>query len=74
MIITNSVFGRAVNLWKLNVSVVAAVIVGTHLALHVVIWQHRVVQNYPALRSVALALVLVIIDAVDVYNSLVVLA
>ena len=52
---------------------VAPVIVGTNFTLHIVIGQHRVVKHDARLGSVALSLVLVIIDAVDVYDALVVL-
>ena len=50
------------------------VVVGTHLALHVVPGEHRVVQGDAVLRRVALPLVFVVVHAVDVDNALVIVA
>lgn len=53
---------------------VSVVVVGPHFALHVVVRQHRVVEDDSAFGRVALSLIFVIIDAVDVYNSFIVLS
>ena len=62
------------NFRQLKVVVMSAILIRSHLALYVVIGQHRVVEGYTALRGVALSLVFVVIDAVYVDDSLVILA
>jgi hypothetical protein len=66
----------ALDFWKLEVVVVllSSVLIGPHLALHVMVRQHGVVQGHTAFGSVALSLVLVVIHAVDVHNSFIILA
>lgn len=59
---------------QLEVVLMSAILVGSHLALHIVVGQHRVVEGYATLRGVALSLVFVVIDAIYVDNSLVILA
>lgn len=53
---------------------VAPVVIWADLALNVMVRQHRVVQSHAALRGVTLPLVLVVVDAVDVYDAFVVLS
>ena len=67
--------GRARNLWQLNFTVVpmSTIVVGTNLALDVVVGQHGVVEGDATLRCVALSFLFVIIYAVDVHDPLVVL-
>lgn len=50
-----------------------AIIVGSHLTLHVVVGQHGMVEGDATLRCVALSFLFVIIYAVDVHDPLVVL-
>ena len=66
------VLAGALNLGQLDLAVVPVVVVRTHLALHVVPRQHRVVQGDAVLRRVALPLVLVVIYAVNVDDPFVV--
>ena len=72
VIVANGVL--AANVWKLDVSVVASIIIRPYLSLNVVVGQHRVVKDDTWLRGMALSLLLVIIDRVDINDSLVVLA
>jgi len=52
---------------------VSAIVIRTHFARDVVAGEHRVVESDTTLRRVTLALVFVVVDAVDVDNALVVL-
>lgn len=50
----------------------ATVVIGADLSLDVVVGKHRVVESDTALVRVAFAFVLVVVDAVDVDDALVV--
>ncbi len=67
-------FALSRNFRQLKVVSMSAIFVWSHLALHVVVGQHRVVKGYATLRCMALSLVFVVIDAIYVDNSLVILA
>jgi hypothetical protein len=62
------------DLGQLDFSAVSPVVIGANFALDIMVGQHGVVQGDSALGRVALSLVLVIIDAVNIDNSFVVLS
>jgi len=62
------------DLGQLDVSAVSPVVIGANFALDIVVRKHGVVQGDSALGRVALSLILVIIDAVNIDNSFVVLS
>jgi len=61
------------NIRQLDIAV-TVIIVGSYLALHVVIGKHWVVKSYSALSCLAPALPHIITDAVDVNNAFIVSA
>ena len=74
LVVAVVVFRRALDLGQLDVLVVAAVVIWANTPLNVVVREHGVVEGDTTLWGVALALVLVVVDAVDVDDALVVVA
>ena len=69
------VLAAASDLRQLNIAtMMSPVVVHPDFTLHVLVRQHGVVQNDATFRGMALSLLLVIIDAVDVDDPFVVLA
>ena len=74
--VVTSILARARDLRQLDVAAAAMsfIIVRSYFSLDVVVGKHGVVEDDPTLWSVTLSLIfVVIIDTVDVYDSLIVL-
>ncbi len=66
--------GGTRDLRQRDITVMSPVVIGTNLALHIVVGEHRVVQGDAGFWSVALSLVLVVVNTIYIYDALVVLS